>query len=769
MRKSALFLILAVSFMFADSGGPDAFGYLWKDSREPGGPAFDWIEIKDTGRRLSISSIDDGEETITMDRAFEFYGVPQSTITVGSNGVMSFSSTTYLPLSVSGLPYADSYNNLACPMVMDLAPHNSTESGSGIYFQEFDDMAVIEWYEIREYSSGPYQSFQVVLLFGSKTIYFNYLKTNLPSTRRAHVGIENAEGTIGLLCGVWGASDDPDFLQDSLTIRMRATPVASAPYFNDLSAPDDLQLSDSEGWEWGRPTVGPSGGHTGMNCVGTALDDNYDADADWPLIFPDIDLGAAELPILDFWHWYSTEDGTDGGIVEISTNDGSTWRVLEPEGGYPTTMSGGPLAGLDAFSGSSDGWEYVSFDLSEYLGLQMKFRTRLASNSSVADAGWYIDDIGLHEQYGVIRGTIDLAYTDVDAGVEVTLEPDGRSLFTDMDGSFMFDSVKVSDTYTIQLMREGFLADSISAVEVMRLDTTEVYRIMSPRLYFSDFSTNNGGWIADPPVDGWEWGEPAPGLSPGAPHSDSLCCGTDLDGNYDTGCHWFLEQEIFIGEIERPSLRFWSWYMFSGEFAGQLFDGGNVKVSADSGATWHIVYPRSYFGIEYDGVISSHNEHMAGQPAFGGSDNGNFWQALTFDLMPFQENLMLQVRFEIGADEMGESRGWYIDDIQVFDDYEGIDEAELSDLPEKLAISAYPNPFNSTAHISCEIPTGLDQDPSLTIYDLSGRALMSMNPGREPGMHNVAFVPQDGSPSGVYLAVLRAGDTKAETRLLFVK
>ncbi len=654
-------------------------------------------------------------------------------------------------------------------MTMDMAPHNSSEAGSGIYFEEFEDKFVVEWFNIREYSTGPYQSFQIVCDYGSKTIYLNYLMTNLPSSRQAKVGIENSTGTIGLLCGTWGASADPDFLQDSLTIRLRATPVISAPVYDDLSSPDNLQLSDSEGWEWGIPSVGPSGGHTGSNCVGTALDGYYDNDADWSLLFPDIDLATASLPILDFWQWYSMEEGTDGGILEVSTNDGSTWRVVEPEEGYPVSMSAGPLSGLDAFSGTTDGWEYTSIDLSDYVGNQLKFRARLASNGSVTDEGWYIDDIGLHEQYGVITGTIDLAYTDVDAGVEVTLQPDGRSRFTAMDGSFMFDSVKVADTYTIQLAKEGFLADSISAVTVARLDTTDVFRLMSPRLYFSDLSANDGGWIPDPAMDGWEWGRPAVSMTPGLAHSDSLCWGTDLDGNYDRACHWFLDQMIFIGEIERPSLRFWSWYQFSGEFAGQLFDGGNVKVSADSGATWHVVYPRPYFGIAYDGTISSHNEFMAGEPAFGGSDHGDFWQPLTFDLIPFRENLMLLVRFEISADEMGESRGWYIDDIQVFDDYEAVDEPLPTTLPAVLNISTYPNPFNSTAAITCEIPAGLDEDPILSIFDLSGRQIMTMNTGREPGMHNITFTPPNGSPSGVYLAVLRTGNMTAEQRLLFVK
>jgi len=147
-------------------------------------------------------------------------------------------------------------------------------------------------------------------------------------------------------------------------------------------------------WEWGEPTSGPNGAHSGTKCWATVLDDNYANSADWYLYTPTMRV-TGNNPTISFYHWYNTEGYFDGGNVQISTDGGNTWITVGPEGGYPYSY----VSALSdsGFSGGSNGWLLATFDLSSVLSsgdiFQMRFH--FASDGSVNRDGWYIDDFAI--------------------------------------------------------------------------------------------------------------------------------------------------------------------------------------------------------------------------------------------------------------------------------------------------------------------------------------------------------------------------------------
>ncbi len=741
MKKIWSLIIILGLFIcvFSDSGGPDEFGYQWVDSDEAGGPVFNWIEISTTGTRLTALDCDDCYTWLDLPEAFEFYGISYSQMVVTSNGYLSFDEdATYFPISstYSSFPDSDSPNAIIAPYNFDQDP---ADSPGAIYYQHFDGYTVIEWYEICQYpGSGSYDpsTWEVILKYSTKEIIFQYLHTaNLTTTLR--MGIENEDGTIGLNMHSW--SGDPP---DSFAIRTRATPIAAPPYFDNFEwDTGDFTIGEDSEWERGpvlasSPVFPP---HSGGRCYGTVLDGDYVNNADWSLYPPHIDATTAEWPIMDFWHFYQTEEGHDGGVVEVSTDEGGSWFIIEPEEGYPTAMTDGPLAGSDAFSGYSDGWLYSSFDLSDFSGQEIMVRFRLVSDDANTDLGWYIDDFGYHQAYGVLHGNVDLAYFEPDSGARVEIPTLGLTEITDTAGYFIFDTVTVG-THYVRVTRDHFVPRDSISFTVDRFDTVYLNILLAPELYNEDFEETNGDMVPDPP-EGWEWGTPTVG--PDSAHSGVKCWGTKLGQNYESNAHWKLTLQVPLYEVNWPLLSFYTWYKFEEGFYGTFPDGGNIKASVDSGTTWEIVRPVG----GYDGTIGDHNLFMPLEPAFGDDETGDFWHEVYVPLYDYSDYPVIWISFEIGTDASITNRGWYIDDIRIADDstYAGVN--ELTKLPQNFSLSATPNPFNS----SCRITYNLAEDAILEIFDISGKQIFHRE--ISAGVGSILWSPDD-IPSGIYFARL---------------
>lgn len=106
---------------------------------------------------------------------------------------------------------------------------------------------------------------------------------------------------------------------------------------------------------------------------------------------------------LVFIHKYSTEQGFDGGVVEVS-EDNVTWTYIPPtkfvRGGYSgvITNTNNPAIGTAstaAFTGTSDGYIVSIADLSEYANRQIYVRFRFTADvgTGVEGGGWFMDDV----------------------------------------------------------------------------------------------------------------------------------------------------------------------------------------------------------------------------------------------------------------------------------------------------------------------------------------------------------------------------------------
>ncbi len=97
-------------------------------------------------------------------------------------------------------------------------------------------------------------------------------------------------------------------------------------------------------WQCGIPTaVGPPAAEQGQRCVGTKIAGDYtigDTYAATEATSPSISLAGAVNPKLAFYLWVQTEEFEDGGVLQISSDNGTTWAALTTTKAYNDSING---------------------------------------------------------------------------------------------------------------------------------------------------------------------------------------------------------------------------------------------------------------------------------------------------------------------------------------------------------------------------------------------------------------------------------------------
>jgi hypothetical protein len=143
--------------------------------------------------------------------------------------------------------------------------------------------------------------------------------------------------------------------------------------------------------------------------------------SDQQLESPPINLPPYQGPLtLQFWNYQSFEEDDaeenscfDGAILEISRDDGLSWRQLgssissqsilisDPYDGIISPVHDNPLAGRLAWCGNPQDWLNSVVRIDEYAGESVRFRFRVGTDISIGQdsgfEGWYIDDVLVQE------------------------------------------------------------------------------------------------------------------------------------------------------------------------------------------------------------------------------------------------------------------------------------------------------------------------------------------------------------------------------------
>jgi len=132
-----------------------------------------------------------------------------------------------------------------------------------------------------------------------------------------------------------------------------------------------------------------------------------------------ISLTGYSNPILSFWTKWDIENSYDCGLIQISTNSGSTWTSLKGTLSKSASGIGRQLpAGAPVYDGTLSTWTQETVDLTAYAGEQIKLRFALWTDEGLNKDGWYVDDISIFF-YGTLPDPVKVESTDK---IDFTLE-----------------------------------------------------------------------------------------------------------------------------------------------------------------------------------------------------------------------------------------------------------------------------------------------------------------------------------------------------------
>lgn len=170
----------------------------------------------------------------------------------------------------------------------------------------------------------------------------------------------------------------------------------------------------------------------------------------------------------------------DGGVVEYSTDGGSTWHDAgslyaagKNYGGTISSSYSNPLAGRSSFSGEV-GYVSTRYDLSSLSGQTVRFRFREANDSSNAGSlGWVVDDVRIYTCVASIPvpniNRISPSYA-APGGAQFTLTVNGSNFMSGGVSTVRWNGTDKPTTYVSATQ----LTATIAAADIASAGTAQV-------------------------------------------------------------------------------------------------------------------------------------------------------------------------------------------------------------------------------------------------------------------------------------------------------
>lgn len=245
--------------------------------------------------------------------------------------------------------------------------------------------------------------------------------------------------------------------------------------------------------------------------------------------------------------------------------------------------------------------------------------------------------------------------------------------------------------------------------------------------------------------------------------------------NIDSQTDQYLISQVFTLNGDNPAMSFWHRYNTEANW-----DGGVIEISANGGDIW---LDLGSFIIQnaYDNALNDNPDNaLSGRDAFNGNSGG--WIQTVVDLSTFVGS-PIQVRFRFGSDGLVGAEGWYVDDIQVYDDFYSItnvacvDEGEdqgcseavtvifggstsTNEINQEIGLVMAPNPTKGLFTLALTTPS--NKEVNLRILSIDGKLLMN----QQYNTFHTETIDMSNYGAGVYLVQLRTENGITSRKLI---
>lgn len=639
--------------------GPDAYGYFIYDETDAAYmdcPQYSWIEIHPaqggSGTKLTTlndagTTGDEGDqnhstvlEVLSLPFPFVFYGRSYDEISVCANGFIAMGRTADGEFRNSRLPGGLGPSPMIAAFWDDLIL--ISDGGVYQYYDATNHLFIVEYYKMRNgYNRSSLETFQVIFydpVYHPSSLGDGKIKIQYKEFNNVDVGGSGYSPLHGNFCTV-GIKDHSNTRGLEYSYN-NGYPSAAAPlssgkallistvpvlHQNPYLIVQDLLITDAnangilepgETAELGIRLINQGLDEANQVSVQVEMQNPYAQISNPESSYPNIagDAGAVNsYPILINISYDCPAGTILNFIVNVHCAEGN-WI-------YPFTLQvQKPQLHISEYyindaAGNGNGLA----DPGETFELVVNF-----ANPSALDAINLTSNIFCLSEYVSIPYP-ELLLPNVPAGsvtqavYELTISPDAA----------------IGNNLTFYITYLSELVNPQNEQLLISLGTTGMS---------ADFEATNGGLIANPDFDAWQWGV---STYAGA-HSGGKVWGTRLNAQYANNAAYTLTTPaVYIGS----SFMLEFWHLYDCE---NSYDGGSVLISTDGGSTWNLLQPDHGYPHQMVSAL--------GSSGFSGQSGG--WVSARFPLSAYA-NQSVSFRFRFASDANTPAQGWFIDDLRT--------------------------------------------------------------------------------------------------------